>query len=198
MSLQPSYLPNYFSIDDILASQERIPCTFSVNVQKLGNLNPSSEETDLKAGTALELPLWLVQDLSTGRQPVVIPELPKVYKEGYREILKADASAVDLHKFNLYYFELGSYVRVFDRKSDVADTLIHAFTNRFRQLMDVIDSTEHNPTDFQRMDSLERRLFKESKESRMKLHTWLEHSTTPIETAAMVLNHKKRKRGTDL
>ncbi|XP_044745605.1 DNA replication complex GINS protein PSF3 [Coccinella septempunctata] len=194
MNFKPSYFPNYFEIDDILATQERVPCKFTTNVLKLGNLNPSSEEKDLKMGTALELPLWFVQDISGGRQSVVAPELPKYYKEGYRQILKADASAVDLHKFNLYFYELGAYVKNFDRRKDVSDTLLNTFTDRFRQLMDLSDNTEHNPAAVQRLDTLERRLFKDACESKAKLYAWLEHSVAPIETASMVLNHKKRKR----
>lgn len=83
----------------------------------------------MKGGTLLELPLWFVQDISSGRQPIVVPELPKFYKEGYRQILKADATAVDLHKFNLYFYELGAYVKNFDRRRDVADTLLNVSCN---------------------------------------------------------------------
>lgn len=91
-----------------------------------GKLNPATEEKDVKAGTELELPAWLVaSDCSIGRQPIFAPELPKVYKEAYREILKADATAINLHKFNVYFYELGSYVKQFDRKDDVHAILLH-------------------------------------------------------------------------
>lgn len=76
-------------------------------------------------GTELELPLWLVLECSIGRQPIVAPELPKFYKEAYREILKADATAVDLNKFNFNFYEMGSYVKHFDKKGDVHDILLH-------------------------------------------------------------------------
>lgn len=46
---------------------------------------------------------------------MVRPSLPKIYQEAYREILKADPTAVDLHKFSLNFFELGGYVRSFDQ-----------------------------------------------------------------------------------
>lgn len=88
-------------------------------------MNPASVDTDLKLGTNLELPVWLVQEMSTGRQPIVAPELPKIYKQAYREILTADACAVDLHKFNLFFYELGSHVKHFDKKSDVHEILLH-------------------------------------------------------------------------
>lgn len=144
MPLPAAYCPNYFSVEDVLATQERMPCKFLVNVPKLGkrmslldrlcttqtyffvgNLNPSTIDKDLKVGTSLELPIWLVQEMSTGRQPIVAPDLPKVYKQSYRDILQADACAVDLHKLNLYYYELGAHLKHFDKKGDVHEILLH-------------------------------------------------------------------------
>lgn len=94
----------------------------------LGKLNSASESDNLKAGTVLELPLWLCQELSAGRHPVVSIDLPKIYKEAYREILKADPCAVDLHKLNLYFFELGSHVKHLDSKGDVEKVLLQVST----------------------------------------------------------------------
>lgn len=96
----------------------------------IGVLNPSVEEKDLKTGAELELPLWLALECAAGRQPVVTTDLPKVYREAYREILKADATAVDLHKFSLYFYELGSYVKHLDRRAEVHDILLHVSTCR--------------------------------------------------------------------
>lgn len=86
-------------------------------------MNPSNDSKDLKAGTSLELPLWLVNSMQSNR-PIVKPDLPRVYKETYREILEADPCALDLHKLGLYFYELGSYVRQFDNRGDVARVLV--------------------------------------------------------------------------
>lgn len=93
-----------------------------------GKLNSSAEDNNLKAGTVLELPLWLGQQLSAGRQPVVSMDLPRIYKEAYREILKADPCAVDLHKLNLYFFELGFYVKHLDSRGEVSSVLLQVST----------------------------------------------------------------------
>ncbi|KAJ8927000.1 hypothetical protein NQ314_020563 [Rhamnusium bicolor] len=162
MPLPSAYCPNYYSIDDILATQERSPSKFLLNVPKMGKLNPSEGEIDLKAGTTLELPTWLVLEICTGRQPIVMPDLPKIYKESYREILKADACAT--------------------------------FKTRFRQLMDLADNSISDPSVQQRLDTLERRLFRDSYNARTKLNAWLIESGATIEAANMVVNHKKRKR----
>lgn len=38
MSLPHSYFPNYYSIEDILATQERVPCKFIQTVPNLGEV----------------------------------------------------------------------------------------------------------------------------------------------------------------
>ena len=54
--LKRTYYPNYFSIEDIFVTQEKIPCTVEQNLNHLGFLDSSSEITDLKAGQKVELP----------------------------------------------------------------------------------------------------------------------------------------------
>ncbi|KAL1513595.1 hypothetical protein ABEB36_002989 [Hypothenemus hampei] len=197
MSYNSSYSPNYYSMDDILATQERIPCKFLQKVPRMGRLNPSTEENDLKEGTDLELPLWLAIDCSMGRQPVVAPELPKIFKENYREILKADANAVDLHKFSLYFYELGSYVKGFDHRQEVHNILLHTFITRFRLIMDLANNSESDPSIQQKLDMLERRIYAAGHAAASKLNKWLLESGAQLEAAVLVTNHKKRKRVDD-
>ncbi|KAJ3650233.1 hypothetical protein Zmor_021931 [Zophobas morio] len=197
MPLQTAYYPDYFAVDDILATQDRIPCTFLQDAVKLGKLNPAEEQADLKAGTNIELPLWLVADITTTRQPVVAPSLPKMYKEGNREILKADPCAVDLHKLSTHFYELGLYVKQFDPRESVAEILLQTFTLRLRFVMDLSDNTVSNPSVMQKLDRLERSVFKSGHDAKMKLVSWLKVSEMPLEAASMVVNHKKRKRVDD-
>lgn len=58
------------------------------------------------------------------RQQILSLDLPKVYTELYREILKADATVVDMHKFGAYFYELGQYVKVLDSRGEVAQILV--------------------------------------------------------------------------
>lgn len=107
-------------------------CTFKLFAYRiikhhynLGYLSGNAEENDLQAGASLELPLWMVKGLSSGHQPLVAPELPKIYTEAYREILKADPKAVNLHKFNVNFYDLGVYVKDFDGRGEVAAVLVN-------------------------------------------------------------------------
>lgn len=100
--LQHSYNPNYFSIEDILLQDVRVSCKVEVNVPKLGMnktnekvmilwlnlvkfsgmLDASSDCVDLKQGSKVELPFWMVPTLHSKK--VVTFEVPRHYKVNYR------------------------------------------------------------------------------------------------------------------
>ena len=47
MEYSQSYAPSYFSIDDILATQERVPCQIQTDLPHLGFLDPGSDSAIL-------------------------------------------------------------------------------------------------------------------------------------------------------
>nr|CAD7198294.1 unnamed protein product [Timema douglasi]CAD7574902.1 unnamed protein product [Timema californicum] len=195
MPFKRSYFPNYFSIDDILATQERLPCKFQMKVHRLGFLDPSSESEDIEEGTSIELPYWLARSLCSQRRQIVTVEIPKIYKEAYREILKADPCVVDLHKLEIYFYEFGSYLARFDHPDSqpIGAMLVQTFKDRFRQVMDWAQNSGADPLIAQRLDALERQLFSEGRQSRARLNCWLNTGSSQLLAADMVVSHKKRK-----
>ena len=105
---------SYFEIDDILSSQEKVPSKFETTVYNLGFLESSSEGEHIDAGTKCELPLWLARELCNRRRRIVSVEVPKCYRESYRQILQADANVVDLHRLGPYYYDFGTKLLSFD------------------------------------------------------------------------------------
>lgn len=99
-----------------------------------GFLDPSATEDDLKAGTIVEIPLWLSESLYSRRPPLVSVDLPKIYKDSYREILNADACTVDMHKLSQYFYELGCYIAKHDIKGEVSSTLLNVSIRLVRNL----------------------------------------------------------------
>ncbi|GFS36461.1 DNA replication complex GINS protein PSF3 [Nephila pilipes] len=186
----------YFSIDDILATNERIPCKFEVDVHKLGFLDPSSGSQDLAKGTKLEIPLWMAQTLQ-GRRLVTM-DIPRVYREAYREILNADATVVDLHKMGPYFYHLGLYLLRFAHQDseDICRILNQTLRNRFRQIMDTSqNSLEEDATTLTaNLDRTEVALFNLGHKSLLDLKNWQNRKSQKILTADLVMNHKKRKR----
>lgn len=192
----PSFGGDYFSLDDILTTNERIPCKIELLIPKLGSLDSSSKEEDLKPGTKLDLPYWLAAPLLSRR--IVSAEVPKVYRETYREILSADAVAVDLYRLQPQYYKFGLLIQRL-HLSDVEyvnNSLIEAFKNRFRYIMDCSQgSLKEDALDVTaRLDLSERVLFSLGREALEDIQRWLRRESHRIATASMVTNHRKRKR----
>lgn len=60
--------------------------------------------------------------------------------------------------------------------------------------MDLAENGSSDPKTIIHLDLLERGLFRDAFHARAKLNAWLVDSNAPLETATMVMNHKKRKR----
>lgn len=186
----------YFSIDDILATNERVPCRFEVAVNKLGFLDPSSESPDIAQGTKLDLPFWLAQSLH--RQRIISVDMPKIYREAYREILNADANVVDLHKMGPYFYQFGLHLLGFQHPEaeDISRMLSETFRNRFRKLMDASqNSLEEDATSLTAcLDRTEIAIFSLGHKSLLDFKQWQARELKKIATADLVVNHRKRKR----
>ncbi|XP_014485589.1 PREDICTED: DNA replication complex GINS protein PSF3 [Dinoponera quadriceps] len=194
--LSYSYTPDYFSLTDILCTEERLSCKVEVTLPRLGFLDLSSESEDLKPGTKLELPLWLAQPLNISREPIVSIDIPKTYKEGYREILLADACTVVLNKWNPFYYELGMYLKKFNNRDCemIVDSLLLTFRSRFRLVMDWAQNPISDPTLNNLLPRLERELFFAGRKAKQQLNEWLNKGSNVIETSQSAVNLKKRKR----
>ena len=96
---------DYYSLDDILSSHQRVPCRIEQPIYRLGFLNTSSAEAHLLPGSKLELPVWLARRLCS--KHVVSVQLPRQYRASQRTILSADAKVVDLHRLGPHYYSVG-------------------------------------------------------------------------------------------
>ena len=117
---------DYFELDDILACHEKIPCTFETQVKDLGFLDHGSDNEHIEAATKMDVPFWLAKELCARQRRVISVELPKVYREAYRQILEADATAVDLNKLGPYFYSVGAKLLEFGNEENprIAETLM--------------------------------------------------------------------------
>ncbi|XP_068722499.1 DNA replication complex GINS protein PSF3-like [Montipora capricornis] len=195
---RPSSELDYFDLDDIIATQGRIPSTLEVQIYNLGFLDPSSEGNDLQSGTKLELPFWLAKELCNRRRKIVSVEIPRAYKDGYREIFKADASVVDLHRLGPYFYEYGTKLLHFDfeENSQMASSLQETFIKRFRKIMDSSQHSAHQDATFltSKLDHIERQVFTAGRKGVQDFLQWEAGNTGKLTTSETVVNHKKRKR----
>ncbi|XP_047118030.1 DNA replication complex GINS protein PSF3 [Schistocerca piceifrons] len=195
MFFERSFFPDYFSIDDIMATQERVPCKFEVQVLRLGFLDQGSESEHINAGTNMELPYWLARALGHQRQKIVSVDIPKVYKEAYREILKADSCVVDLYKFGAYFYEFGIYISLLGHREgpEIREILVKTFRERLRQVTDWAQNMEAEPGRILRLDTLERGLLHSGQKAHCQLEVWLTSGAGGLVASTMVVQHKKRR-----
>jgi GINS complex subunit 3 len=193
----PGYNPNYFSLEDILVTQERVPVTVQGDLQKLGFLDPSSEDEVLRGNTKLEVPLWVVDGMNAGRKTYMSAQVPKTLKETQREILLADPNIVNLHRIGPHYFEFGRHVMKHCPQEGeiIGESIKNAFKSRFLNIVDAAQNCrdEETLTEMSKMDDLERSLFKKGYGKRKEMDCWKRREVYKIKTASMVINHKKRK-----
>ncbi|XP_074646777.1 DNA replication complex GINS protein PSF3-like [Tubulanus polymorphus] len=192
------YRENYFSIDDILSSQERIPCKFITPVKRLGFLDPSADSEDLSANSKLELPYWLARALCSRKRHIVSIEIPKQYREGNRHIYQADPNVVDLHKMGPYFYTFGTQLLSFGHteSTDIAKTLLTTFQGRFRRIMDCSQNAyfEDGAKIMSKLDELEKVIYKYGQLGLKDFKRWETRETEKLDTSHMVSRFRKRKR----
>ncbi|GFR59745.1 DNA replication complex GINS protein PSF3 [Elysia marginata] len=160
-------------------------------------LDQSTPDPDIGVGTKLELPLWLAKYLHRDARGIVSVETPKTYREGYRQILAADPSVVDLHRLGPHFYLAGGKLAVLNLPDtqDVLKTLLQTFQGRFRQIMDGSQNALHTDLTNQvnMLDQSERKLFMAGQRGLLKFQSWESRESEKLSTSSVVLNQRKRK-----
>lgn len=203
-------MEDYFSIDDILASEPRIYATFRVQGHNLAHLDPlgvasyhashtSSEElaadpslsSHIPASHRLALPYWLVESLA--ERSVVSVHLPRCYATPVRNALRADARAVPLFRHCPFYYTLG--IRLARLLSDPAlpPVLAAGFAARCWHVADVAALGSGGCEKIQKLDWLERDAFFAAVGAAVAIRRWKERRTDRIEGVRGVLGKRSWK-----
>ena len=192
-----SYSPDYFSLTDILAEQERVPVITNEDLPKLGFIDPSTSSRNgtLPKGTKLELPLWLAKSLKARNRAQI--SMPPNFTEKKRQIVVADPPAVNLHNYGPHFYESGRHLMKLGTQDsvEIGSILAETLTKRFRMIMDSsINSSECDTlSKTERLDSLEKMLYEQGQKSMKLQDVWSKRKTGQLKTATMVQRHNKRK-----
>jgi len=97
----------YFSVSALSVDDERVPCTTALEFASLGFLDLASQSQDLPAGSRVELPLWLATLLNSKQVDIEV-NLPKHYRQGFRDHLESGPAAVNLREQSPHFFAVGN------------------------------------------------------------------------------------------
>lgn len=189
-----SYQTNYYSIADIMATQQKIPCIAETNLQAMGTLDSTFDKPDVEAGEKLELPLWYAIQSNTPRSRILKYQVPDIYKSRLKEICEADALAVDLGRMNKFFYTLGQYIVPFDRTGTVAPMLYETCRARCRSLIDLSKDTTKALKNAPKFEFIESEMYSIGCHTNDVFTKWLSGRTALLHTPHMVSNHQKRRR----
>lgn len=191
----------YYDMDDIISMQEKVPVQFERPCYRLGFLDVSSADQHIKQGTKMEVPCWLAFGLCTQKHKITSVELPKTYNESHREIYKADALVLDLHKFGPYFYKFGMKLLHFQHVDSafVARSLLQVFVQRFRKIMDSSQNASHQEDVIikQKLDELEINLFDNGHKSSQDYLNWQQGLVGKLTVSKAISLQRKRKRTMD-
>ncbi|CAE1303362.1 GINS3 [Acanthosepion pharaonis] len=179
-------------------TQDKIQSRVELTLYRMGFLDSSTDDKDIPPGSKLELPFWLAYALCSQKRRIVSVELPKAYRESYREVMKADANVVNLYKLGPYYYNFGMKLQCFSfpEIDDVSKCLLSTFQTRFRKIMDASQNIMNEDTSklTSNLDEMEKALFKVGQKSLTDFQLWETRQVEKLKTSDMVRAHRKRKR----
>ena len=189
---------SYYDIDDILAEDEAINCTFLTDAVDCGYLDPSCPNTDLAQGAEVDLPIWLAKPL-TQRGDVRV-HVPKYLGEKHRKHIRASPAAVNLREKSLYFYKIGTAIAQLVNRNEareVEDVLRVAFGGeRYRQILDEsMNSRDEDTTEFTRkLTHLEKELFEKGLLGASDFYSWKNRSAGLLRCASLLDVSRKRRR----
>ncbi|KAI0053084.1 GINS complex Psf3 component [Auriscalpium vulgare] len=174
---------DYYSIDAILAENQKIQCTFKVDIPDMGHLD-GGKDRDIKKNSKIQLPLWIAYILIYS--DFADFTIPTPFNARVRNALNAEAKSVRLSGL---VGAGGLWPRRLDDApaKEMSDILTKTFRSR---LVEVIDQAQHfaalGPsggggqsgdmalTFREGLDGTERELFSLAQDSAKKTKQWYE------------------------
>ncbi len=88
----------------------------------------------------------MVDGLRSGRAFIGV-EVPKTYRELYREIMSADPLVVDLHKLGPHYYEFGRHLIKHSQAEGeaIGESISKTFKTRFKMILDSTQVCRQGP-----------------------------------------------------
>ncbi|GAB1318045.1 DNA replication protein [Madurella fahalii] len=130
---------SYYDIDSILTDAEKIPCTFQVDIPDLGYLDNTPDQP-LKAGTKVNLPLWLAEMLAIANtgdlegKSFVTFDLPPALGNDVVQALKADPRAVPLRDQSAHFYGLATHMMELSEEQELGAVLRKTFVTRATEI----------------------------------------------------------------
>ncbi|KAL7754044.1 DNA replication protein [Sorochytrium milnesiophthora] len=166
-------MADYYDVDDILAEQQKLPAVFTTTVPAMGYLEGSTQgDDDIQRGTKMELPLWLVEQLTL--QEFVDLSVPRQLSPSVRSAIRASAAHLDLFSLYPYFYRFCERYLSIAHDAELQGLLLKCFKDRLSMLL---DHTQTKASDYtsellRSLDWLERDVLRQGQESAGQVRNW--------------------------
>ncbi|XP_059620929.1 DNA replication complex GINS protein PSF3 isoform X2 [Phlebotomus argentipes] len=212
-----SYVPNYYSLIDIMATEEKVPYQKTqvlTNLERRTHVTLTSENGDLSlapfdvslSGSGAqtttdssvtleqsegeqELAFWMLNDADDLHNYYVKINVPELYRSLNKSICEAGANSVDLGKLCKYFYEFGLHVSKFDDHNTIENMLLNTLRQRLTHIIDMCNCADVKSKRDSHFDCSEEKLYSSGCETFSAYHNWLTRDATESR-----IRNGKRKR----
>ncbi|KZT13133.1 GINS complex Psf3 component [Laetiporus sulphureus 93-53] len=194
---------DYYSVESILAENQKIQCTFKIDIPDMGHLDGGNER-DIKALSKVQVPMWMAYILIYSDYADFT--IPPPFSARVRNALNAEARSVRLSALvgqgGLWYGFGRMIVRLMNdlQAQEISDLLVKTFRARLTQVIDqaqhfasihaaaasgtgggisALASDEATMSFREGLDGTERELFVLAQDSTWRTKRWYETSDRP-------------------
>ncbi|KAI8034990.1 hypothetical protein M5D96_012213 [Drosophila gunungcola] len=183
-----NYFPNYYSIEDIFVTQEKVECRVNTKLQRMGFLDSGADTDDLEPGRTVNLPLWYIKELKVNNAYFTV-SVPEIYRNVHKAVCEAETTHIELGRLHPYFYEFGRYLTPYDRN--------HTLRQRVRHLLDISKSDGQAAKAEHRLDNIEAKLHEAGVRTNSQYIEWLQMTGNKIRTSVLVEEHQKKRRRAD-
>ncbi|SPP78460.1 probable DNA replication complex GINS protein PSF3 [Drosophila guanche] len=189
-----NYFPNYYSIEDIYVTQEKVDCKVNTKLQRMGFLDAGAEGDDLEPGRTVNLPMWYIKELKVNNAYFTV-SVPDIYKNVHKAVCEAETTHIELGRLHPYFYEFGRYLTPYDRNHVIGRIIFETMRQRVRHLLDISKNDGHMAKSELRLDNIEAKLHEAGVRTNTQYINWLQLTGNKIIISELVEEHqKKRKR----
>lgn len=174
-----SYFPNYYAVEDLFVTQEKVECKVNTKLLKMGKyfaifkessrremqtcffkgfLDAGADTEDLNPGRPVNLPLWYIKELKVNN-PYFTVCVPDIYKNVHKAVCEAETTHIELGRLHPYFYEYGRYLTPYDRNHVVGKIVFETMRQRVRHLLDISKNTTESGRPEHRLDDIENKLY---------------------------------------
>ncbi|XP_030381854.1 probable DNA replication complex GINS protein PSF3 [Scaptodrosophila lebanonensis] len=192
-----NYFPNYYSIEDIFVTQEKVECKVNSRLQRMGFLDAGSETEHLEPGRTINLPLWYIKELKVNNAYFTVA-VPDVYKNVHKAVCEAETTHIELGRLHPYFYEFGRYLTPYDRNHVIGRIVFETLRQRVRHLLDISKNNTQNNKPEHKLDNIETKLHDAGIRTNTMYTNWLQMSASNISISELVLEHQKKRKRAEL